>query len=211
MLVFFSHFICFFLSSPSPLLPFYLSTNCCITSHTNSHSNHIPLSNPICLCMRLSTAAACFVPFSFKIQTNFSGTFSGVSCFWGVVLEWTCLVLLGPSPLHHTPPPLPLAPASLLCSPQPCLRPLLTQALSVDKDTPPRPGDGVMHSSGRSFLSTIRAIGDLENKTARQSIRCLQTMYICVTQISLPLSLTVSFFYFSICFSSLFLSITHSL
>ncbi|CDQ74311.1 unnamed protein product [Oncorhynchus mykiss] len=70
------------------------------------------------------------------------------------------------------------APASLPFSPQPCLRPLLTQALSVDKDTPPRPGDGVMHTSGRSFLSIIRPIGGLENKTTRQSLRCLQTMCI---------------------------------
>ncbi|CAB1328770.1 unnamed protein product, partial [Coregonus sp. 'balchen'] len=38
------------------------------------------------------------------------------------------------------------APASLPCSPPPCLRPLLTQALSVDRDTPPRPVDGGMHS-----------------------------------------------------------------
>ncbi|CAB1347169.1 unnamed protein product, partial [Coregonus sp. 'balchen'] len=76
----------------------------------------------------------------------------------------------GSGPTFTTPltPPFGLkhrsAPASLPCSPPPCLRPPLTQALSVDKDTPPRPSDGGMHSSGRSLLPTIRPIGGLEKK-----------------------------------------------
>ncbi|KAM6970597.1 leucine-rich repeat and calponin homology domain-containing protein 1 [Aplochiton taeniatus] len=63
----------------------------------------------------------------------------------------------GPSPLHHAlslgpppPPPHPtLAPPSLPCSPPPCLRPLLTQALSLhrDTDTPRNHGDGGLHRS----------------------------------------------------------------
>nr|XP_046223354.1 leucine-rich repeat and calponin homology domain-containing protein 1-like isoform X3 [Oncorhynchus gorbuscha] len=52
------------------------------------------------------------------------------------------------------------APASLPCSPQPCFRPLLTQALSVDKDTPPRPGDGVMHTS--VFLRTHKSLESVD-------------------------------------------------
>uniref|UniRef100_A0A8C7T2I3 Leucine rich repeats and calponin homology domain containing 1 n=1 Tax=Oncorhynchus mykiss TaxID=8022 RepID=A0A8C7T2I3_ONCMY len=52
------------------------------------------------------------------------------------------------------------APASLPFSPQPCLRPLLTQALSVDKDTPPRPGDGVMHTS--VFLRTHKSLESVD-------------------------------------------------
>nr|XP_023853972.1 leucine-rich repeat and calponin homology domain-containing protein 1 [Salvelinus alpinus] len=52
------------------------------------------------------------------------------------------------------------APASLPCSPPLCLRPLLTQALSVDKDTPPRPGDGGMHSS--VFLRTHKSLESVD-------------------------------------------------
>uniref|UniRef100_A0A3P8ZS25 Calponin-homology (CH) domain-containing protein n=1 Tax=Esox lucius TaxID=8010 RepID=A0A3P8ZS25_ESOLU len=63
-----------------------------------------------------------------------------------------------------TPPPFGLkprsAPASLPCSPPPCLRPLLTQALSVHKDTPPRPGDGGMHSS--VFLRTHKSLESVD-------------------------------------------------
>uniref|UniRef100_A0A673XPK0 Leucine rich repeats and calponin homology domain containing 1 n=1 Tax=Salmo trutta TaxID=8032 RepID=A0A673XPK0_SALTR len=72
----------------------------------------------------------------------------------------------GSGPTFTTPPTPPFglkprsAPASLLCSPQPCLRPLLTQALSVDKDTPPRPGDGVMHSS--VFLRTHKSMESVD-------------------------------------------------
>ncbi|KAL0963680.1 hypothetical protein UPYG_G00309470 [Umbra pygmaea] len=65
----------------------------------------------------------------------------------------------GSSPMF-TPPPFGLkprsAPASLPCSPPPCLRPLLTQALSIHKDTPPRPGDGGMHSC--VFLRTHKSL-----------------------------------------------------
>ncbi|XP_038862933.1 leucine-rich repeat and calponin homology domain-containing protein 1-like isoform X1 [Salvelinus namaycush] len=52
------------------------------------------------------------------------------------------------------------APASLPCSPPLCLRPLLTQALSVDRDTPPRPGDGGMHSS--VFLRTHNSLESVD-------------------------------------------------
>ncbi|XP_071211232.1 leucine-rich repeat and calponin homology domain-containing protein 1 isoform X2 [Salvelinus alpinus] len=52
------------------------------------------------------------------------------------------------------------APASLPCSPPLCLRPLLTQALSVDRDTPPRPGDGGMHSS--VFLRTHKSLESVD-------------------------------------------------
>ncbi|KAK6309859.1 hypothetical protein J4Q44_G00197400 [Coregonus suidteri] len=52
------------------------------------------------------------------------------------------------------------APASLPCSPPPCLRPLLTQALSVDRDTPPRPVDGGMHSS--VFLRTHKTLESVD-------------------------------------------------
>lgn len=166
-----SHLLCFFLSSPSPLLPLYFFTDYCMTSYTNSHSNHTPLSNPTCLCMRLSTAAACFIPLSFKIHTVFFPELSLVSgggCgfgFWnGSVLFYLASPPIPCPTLPFAPPPLPLAPASLPCSPPLCLRPLLTQALSVDRDTPPRPGDGGMHSSGRSLLPTNWPIGGLETK-----------------------------------------------
>ncbi|KAM9485315.1 leucine-rich repeat and calponin homology domain-containing protein 1-like isoform 8-T8 [Salvelinus alpinus] len=72
----------------------------------------------------------------------------------------------GSGPTFTTPPTPPFglkprsAPASLPCLPQPCLRPLLTQALSVDKDTPPRPGDGVMHSS--VFLRTHKSLESVD-------------------------------------------------
>ncbi|KAJ8012980.1 hypothetical protein DPEC_G00048510 [Dallia pectoralis] len=63
-----------------------------------------------------------------------------------------------------TPPPFGLkprsAPASLPSSPPPCLRPLLTQALSVHRDTPPRPGDGSMHSS--VFLRTHKSLESVD-------------------------------------------------
>ncbi|XP_042175656.1 leucine-rich repeat and calponin homology domain-containing protein 1 isoform X3 [Oncorhynchus tshawytscha] len=52
------------------------------------------------------------------------------------------------------------APASLPCSPPLCLRPLLTQALSIDRDTPPRPGDGGMHSS--VFLRTHKSLESVD-------------------------------------------------
>ncbi|XP_029493765.1 leucine-rich repeat and calponin homology domain-containing protein 1 isoform X2 [Oncorhynchus nerka] len=52
------------------------------------------------------------------------------------------------------------APASLPCSPPLCLRPLLTQAPSIDRDTPPRPGDGGMHSS--VFLRTHKSLESVD-------------------------------------------------
>ncbi|XP_071002214.1 leucine-rich repeat and calponin homology domain-containing protein 1-like isoform X3 [Oncorhynchus clarkii lewisi] len=52
------------------------------------------------------------------------------------------------------------APASMPCSPPLCLRPLLTQALSIDRDTPPRPGDGGMHSS--VFLRTHKSLESVD-------------------------------------------------
>uniref|UniRef100_A0A4W5NJS4 Leucine rich repeats and calponin homology domain containing 1 n=1 Tax=Hucho hucho TaxID=62062 RepID=A0A4W5NJS4_9TELE len=72
----------------------------------------------------------------------------------------------GSGPTFTTPPTPPFglkprsAPASLPCSPPSCLRPLLTQALSVDKDTPPRPGDGGMHSS--VFLRTHKSLESVD-------------------------------------------------
>ncbi|XP_041739338.2 leucine-rich repeat and calponin homology domain-containing protein 1 isoform X3 [Coregonus clupeaformis] len=72
----------------------------------------------------------------------------------------------GSGPTFTTPltPPFGLkprsAPASLPCSPPPCLRPPLTQALSVDKDTPPRPSDGGMHSS--VFLRTHKSLESVD-------------------------------------------------
>uniref|UniRef100_A0A8C7MNM5 Leucine rich repeats and calponin homology domain containing 1 n=1 Tax=Oncorhynchus kisutch TaxID=8019 RepID=A0A8C7MNM5_ONCKI len=74
--------------------------------------------------------------------------------------------VLGSGTTFTTPPTPPFglkprsAPASLPCSPQPCFRPLLTQALSVDKDTPPRPGDGVMHTS--VFLRTHKSLESVD-------------------------------------------------
>ncbi|XP_046902485.1 leucine-rich repeat and calponin homology domain-containing protein 1 isoform X1 [Hypomesus transpacificus] len=52
------------------------------------------------------------------------------------------------------------APPSLPCSPPPCLRPLLTQSLSVDSDTPPRPDDGGMLS--RVFLRTHKSLESVD-------------------------------------------------
>ncbi|XP_062312444.1 leucine-rich repeat and calponin homology domain-containing protein 1 isoform X2 [Osmerus eperlanus] len=52
------------------------------------------------------------------------------------------------------------APPSLPCSPPPCLRPLLTQGLSVHSDTPPRPDDGGMLSC--VFLRTHKSLESVD-------------------------------------------------